>query len=111
MSDKGYTSKVIGCEWMKMVFDPQTSPIANGRVCLLVVDGHASHFTSELLEYAQAHRIVVLCLPSQYHTLIAEWVSLSFAFNHCLLLSLSAMDVLGFKQFKDAYANVLQERA
>jgi len=64
MSDKGYTSKVIGCEWIQMVFDPQTSPIANGCVCLLVVDGHASHFTSELLEYAQAHHIVVLWLPA-----------------------------------------------
>jgi hypothetical protein len=64
MSDKGYTSKVIGHEWMQMVFDPQTSPIANGHICLLVVDGHASHFTSEPLEYAQAHCIVVLCLPA-----------------------------------------------
>ena len=64
MSNKGYTSKEIGCEWIEMVFDPQTCVIANGRNCLLVVDGHASHFTSELLEYAQAHRIIVLCLPA-----------------------------------------------
>ena len=64
MSDKGYTSKEIGHEWIEMVFDPQTCVITNGHSRLLVVDGHASHFTSELLEYAQAHRIVVLCLPA-----------------------------------------------
>ncbi len=64
MSDKGYTSKEIGCEWIEMIFDPQTCVIANGCTCLLVVDGHASHFTSGLLKYAQAHHIVVLCLPA-----------------------------------------------
>jgi hypothetical protein len=64
MSDKGYTSKEIRHEWIEVVFEPQTSAIANGCSCLLRVDGHSSHFTSELLEYAQAHRIVVLCLPA-----------------------------------------------
>ena len=47
-----------------MVFDPQTCAIANGHSHLLVVDGHSSHFTLELLEYAQAHDIIVLCLPA-----------------------------------------------
>jgi len=76
MSEKGYTSKEIGCEWMKMVFDPQTSAIANGCSRLLVVDGHSSHFTAELLEYAQAHNISVLCLPAHTtHRLQSGYIS------------------------------------
>jgi len=68
MSNKGYMSKEISCECIEMVFDPQTCVITNGWSCLLVVDGHASHFTSELLEYAQAHCIVT----SPHYTSITE---------------------------------------
>jgi hypothetical protein len=64
MSAKGYTSKEIGLEWIETVFGPQTSVIANGHSRLLVVDGHSSHFSFGFLEYAQANRIIVLCLPA-----------------------------------------------
>ena len=64
MSEKGYTSKIIGREWIETVFDVQTCTIACGRYRLLVVDGHASHFTSGLLEYAREHKIIILCLPT-----------------------------------------------
>src|SRR5258706_5214924 len=64
MSAKGYTSKEIGLEWIETAFGPQTSEIANGCSRLLVVDGHSSHFSLGFLEYAQANRIIVLCLPA-----------------------------------------------
>jgi len=64
MSTKGYTSKEIGLEWIETVFGPQTSEIANGCNCLLVVDGHSSHFSLGFLEYAQANHIIVLCIPA-----------------------------------------------
>lgn len=64
MSEKGYTSNVIGREWIETVFEPETSKIAKGRYRLLVVDGHVSHFTSQLLEFARNHQIVILCLPA-----------------------------------------------
>jgi DDE superfamily endonuclease len=62
MSEKGYTSKIIGREWIETVFDVQTHNIAHGCHRLLIIDGHVSHFTSGLLEYAQEHKIIVLCL-------------------------------------------------
>ena len=75
MSNKGYTSKEIGHEWIEKVFEPQTAEIANGRSRLLVVNGHSSHYTSELLEFAQAHRIIVLCLPAHTtHRLQSQYV-------------------------------------
>jgi hypothetical protein len=51
MSKKGYTSNEIGHEWIEKVFEPQTAAIANGCSYLLIVDGHSSHYTLELLEY------------------------------------------------------------
>ena len=63
MSEKGYSSQVIGQQWMETVFDPQTQDIAKGRTRLLIVDGHCSHFTYELLDYAATHDIIVICLP------------------------------------------------
>ena len=35
----------IGVEWIEHDFDPPTSQVSNGRPRLLIVDGHASHFT------------------------------------------------------------------
>ena len=63
MSEKGYSSNLIGRQWIETVFDAQTENIANGCKRLLIVDGHSSHFTWELLEYADSHGIAVLCLP------------------------------------------------
>ena len=45
MSEKGYSSQIIGQQWMETVFDPQTQGFANGCTQLLIVDGHCSHFT------------------------------------------------------------------
>ena len=64
MSAKGYTSKEIRLEWIETAFGSQTSEITNGCSCLLIVDGHSSHFSLGFLEYAQANHIIVLCLPS-----------------------------------------------
>ena len=75
MSAKGYTSNEIGREWIKTVFGPQTSQIANGCSRLLVVDGHSSHFSSGFLEYAKANRIIVLCLPAHTtHQLQSQYI-------------------------------------
>jgi len=54
----------IGQEWIEQDFDAQTRELAGERYCLLIVDGHSSHFSWELLEFAKANKIVVLCLPA-----------------------------------------------
>jgi len=77
MSEKGYSSQVIGKQWMDTVFDPQTRDIANGRMRLLIVDGHSSHFSHELLHYASTHDIIVICLPP--HTTHALQSKLPYA--------------------------------
>lgn len=64
----------IGIEWIKHDFDPPTSQVSNGRPRLLIVDGHASHFTRGFLLYAKEHGIHVLCLPPHTtHALQSEF--------------------------------------
>ena len=63
VSKKGYMTGEIGRKWIEHDFDPVTSPVANGRPRLLIVDGHSSHFTHSFLEYAKEKEIVVICLP------------------------------------------------
>jgi hypothetical protein len=60
---KGYTNGEIGKAWIED-FDKQTKAKAGGRYRLLIVDGHNSHYMLGFLEYAQDHKIVVLCYPS-----------------------------------------------
>src|ERR1700733_8668846 len=49
---------------MKKDFDAATKEKANGRTRVLLMDGHSSHYTLELLEYAQANNIIILGYPS-----------------------------------------------
>ena len=63
VSKKGYMTGETGRKWIEHDLDPVTSPVANGRLCLLIVDGHSSHFTQSFLEYAKEKEIVVICLP------------------------------------------------
>jgi len=109
MSEKGYSSQIIGQQWMETVFDPQTQGIANGRTRLLIVDGHSSHFTYELLDHATAHNIVVICLPPHTtHALQSELPCSCYDNTESTLL---ALDVLGFSQFKHYYAQILDDQA
>ena len=62
-SNKGYMNKVISHEWIEHDFDATTKADSGGHTRLLVVDGHSSHFTYELLEYAKSANIIVVCLP------------------------------------------------
>ena len=53
VSAKGYMTGEIEIEWIEHDFDPPTSQVSNGHPRLLIVDGHASHFTQGLLLYAK----------------------------------------------------------
>lgn len=74
----------ISLEWIKH-FDAHTSEKAAGATCLLLVDGHTSHYSLEVLDYARAHNIVMLCYPS--HS------------THVL----QGLDAVGFSRLKELY--------
>jgi hypothetical protein len=62
-SKKGWITGEIGQLWMQD-FDAKTQEKAAGRKRLLLVDGHSSHHTYGLLEYARREKIIVVCYPS-----------------------------------------------
>src|SRR5436190_22945519 len=49
--------------WMKKDFDPQTREKANGEYRVLLMDGHSSHYTLDLLQYANDNKIIILGYP------------------------------------------------
>ncbi|KDQ33603.1 hypothetical protein PLEOSDRAFT_1073814 [Pleurotus ostreatus PC15] len=62
-SKKGWTDGEIGVEFIKD-FHEQTKAKANERTCVLIVDGHNSHYTLAFLLFARKHRIHILCYPA-----------------------------------------------
>jgi hypothetical protein len=56
----------MGYLWLSKDYEAQTAAKAAqlGKPRLLILDGHNSHCSFEFLEYADAHNIVILCLPS-----------------------------------------------
>lgn len=62
MSEKSaYINAALFFQWLRDHFIPR-KPL--GAV-LLILDGHASHVNSvEMLEFAETHQVILLCLPS-----------------------------------------------
>jgi hypothetical protein len=63
LSDKGWTDNYLGLQWFKQVFHPQTKKTLKGEYRLLIVDGHASHVTSEVIIFCRQEKIILACLP------------------------------------------------
>ncbi|CUA69981.1 hypothetical protein RSOLAG22IIIB_08826 [Rhizoctonia solani] len=90
-SKKGYMTGEVGLEWIKH-FNNYAPPSAPDRTRLLLVDGHVSHYTLELLNYAREHNIVLACYPS--HT------------THVL----QGLDVACFARLKQLYSRYAKQR-
>ena len=60
---KGWMDGEISVQWIKD-FNKKTKAKADCCYCLLLIDGHISHYTRGFLEYAQEHKIVILCYPA-----------------------------------------------
>ena len=64
LSENGWTDNKLCMEWMKECFEPYTRSQLRGEYRLLIVDGHASHVSTEFITFTQKHKIICLCLPS-----------------------------------------------
>lgn len=72
-------------------FDPQTKEKAGGRTRVLLMDGHSSHYSLELLDYARANNIVILGYPP-----------------HCTHV-LQGLDVVCFAKMKNEFRSEIQK--
>jgi hypothetical protein len=62
-SENGWTSNLIGCEWLQRIFIPNTSPSHHGYR-LLLLDGHGSHIPIEFMWLCKVNKIHLLYLPA-----------------------------------------------
>jgi hypothetical protein len=61
-SKKGWTSDLIGFEWLKAHFQPFVSKSTNSWH-LLIIDGHSSHVTARFIAYCITSKIDLFLLP------------------------------------------------
>ena len=50
-------------EWIEECFELFTRSHLRGQYQLLIVDGHASHMSTEMIKFTRARKIICLCLP------------------------------------------------
>jgi len=62
-SPNGWTDNELMLWWLEHNFDADTHDKANDRCRVLLLDGHRSHLTLELILYAWAANITILCYP------------------------------------------------
>ena len=61
-SPKGWTSRLLGFEWIKQLFHPSTMS-ASCRPRLLIIDGHDSHVCIDFVTFCENNNIIPYCLP------------------------------------------------
>ena len=85
MSPNGWTDGELAEKWIIEDFDCQTRDKANGETRVLILDGHSSHHTEKLLNFALANNIIILGYPP-----------------HCTH-ALQGLDVVCFARMKEAW--------
>lgn len=84
-SPNGWTEGILMLEYIKKNFDRETREKANGRPRVLLLDGHNSHYTQAVLQYARENNIIILGYPP-----------------HCTH-ALQGLDVVCFARMKEAW--------
>ena len=85
VSPNGWTDGELAAKWIVDDFDRQTRDKANGETRVLLLDGHSSHHTPELLKFASAANIIILGYPP-----------------HCTH-ALQGLDVVCFARMKEVW--------
>ena len=64
VSQNGWTNQDIALDWLQQCFEPHTWPTDTNQKCRLLLDGHTSHTSLALTEFAEKNHIVLLCFPA-----------------------------------------------
>lgn len=66
VSPNGWTDQDLGTLWIEKDFAPASAARLDdpGDYRLLILDGHNSHIHFPFVNFAEKHRIIILCLPS-----------------------------------------------
>ncbi|RPB00189.1 hypothetical protein L873DRAFT_1681530, partial [Choiromyces venosus 120613-1] len=58
------SNKKLGLRWLKKVDDSGMKERAQENHCLLLIDGHTSHFNWKFINFCLNNKILPLCLPA-----------------------------------------------
>ncbi len=64
VSENGWTDNELGLAWIRQCFDSETKICQKGEYRMLLIDGHASHITTQVIDYCVNQKIILLCLPA-----------------------------------------------
>ena len=78
ISDKGWTNNTLAFEWFKRVFDPYSKKRQQGEYRLHILDGHASHIMSEVIQFCINEKIILACLPAAHTTHVLQPLDVGF---------------------------------
>jgi hypothetical protein len=81
-SESGWMDGELFQEWFKKIFLPKTEHL---RPAMLIMDGHTSHLTIDLIDLARENNVILYCLPPH------------------LTYILQPLDVAVFKSLKDHF--------
>ncbi|KAF4621713.1 hypothetical protein G7Y89_g14491 [Cudoniella acicularis] len=62
--NSGWTSNSHGFEWLRKVFEPESGKKSGHQPRLLIMDGHSSHITGDMIALCMENDIDLLILPS-----------------------------------------------
>ena len=62
-SNSGWTSNSHGFKWLRKVFEPESRKKTGNRPRLLIMDGHSSHITGDMIALCIDNNIDLLILP------------------------------------------------
>lgn len=77
LNDKGWTNNYLGLEWFKQIFHSYTQKNQKAKYRLLIVDGHASHITAEVIRFCQEKNTILAYLPP-HTTHLLQSLNVSF---------------------------------
>ena len=70
ISENEWINNEIEFFWLKRCFESKTRKRQKEDYRLLIIDGHQSHSTSKVIEFAKKHKIIILCLSSHFIDLL-----------------------------------------
>jgi hypothetical protein len=68
----GWTDGKLALQWMIKDFDTQNKEKAESFTHVCLMDSHSSHYTLDLLNYAQASNIMILAYPPHCMHILQE---------------------------------------
>lgn len=98
----------LGLKWIQE-FNELTKAKAGDEWRLVYLDGHVSHNSLEVIEYAMANKIIILGFPP--HTTHVLQRKSEIISHYPIFNMIIALDACGFAQFKKAWACYLNDHA